>query len=252
MRRKSIQGGDYVLHFVVGDYGRDGDRELTGVDAFSDRERQAVPFPVTFLTMGRYGIMYESVYAIVGEEGLEFVAPVGEDREDMPDIFFRILRKNRKRYVRIVYRGAIHASHLPAPVVVGVKAWKLCPEESRLQFVEAGVHTLVAEYILPGRAIVGQRAYAIGKGLRVGGDGAGVAESAEIFSRIETVGGGKTKRTGSGSVESASMSLCIVFEKDDAILPAYPADLLREGAAPVEMHEQQGFCARRDCFLQAG
>ena len=72
---------NHALHLFVGHHLTDGKTEDFMMDAFGDWKGKATPLLISLLFVGRYRIVNECLYALIGQMALQFVAmltPHGE------------------------------------------------------------------------------------------------------------------------------------------------------------------------------
>lgn len=182
-----MKGLDDGLDLLVGHGLMAGDGEFLLADKLCDGQFERIPLPIATLAVGRNGVMNLRLDAFFDEETLQFVAARAENGEDVIDT---VAVRAYDSHLRITDFLLIANGNLLAALVVGIEVAKLNVEDSGLKLVDAGVIALVVVYVFFVTAVVAQGVDDVGQFCVVGGDGACIAQSAEILTRVEAMGSG--------------------------------------------------------------
>ena len=146
----------------------------------------------------------------------------------------------------LVARGDGAAAFVPL-----VQMRQLDAQDGGLQRVEPAVVALHLVDVLHPRAVVAQHAEAVGQLRVVGGDGAAVAQGAQVLAGIEAPGHGIAVRAQALALVARAVRLRAVFQHAQAVLAGNGQNCVHIGGLTVEMHRQDDFGARGDGGLDA-
>ena len=201
--------------------------------------------------------MNDCLYAIISQELLQCVPMVTQDRINMEHtiIVVGLTQQRRMNVFNVI------ASNLPTSLVVLIEIFELNREDSSLNFIEARVTADIIEYILSGRAIVGNRTNDGSETVIVRRDSSCIAKRPKVLTRIKTVGSSMSERTRSlhqrraitvfrgGHSKTrraeAAMSLRIIFNEEKLAITAYSSNILSTGTTPIQMDNENSLCSRR-------
>ncbi len=185
---------DDVLHLGVGHGLMTRNAKFLLVDGLRNRQAKSMPIGITGLLVRRYGVVNDSLHTFVGKKMLEGVTLLAEYRINMEDTVV-VAWVSDERVLDVV---DVETRNLASTRIVSIEILQPDSEGSSLDFVEAGIATLIREDVLASRAIVGDGTENIGKSIVVGGNGSGIAEGSEVLTRVEGVGGGVAEGASAG------------------------------------------------------
>ena len=131
-----------------------------------------------------------------------------------------------------------------APGIPFIELAEFDAEKSGLEFINAGVETGEVVLVLDACAVVAQGSHFFGQIMVIGGDRAGVAERAEVFTGVETGRGGVPQATGFASMVQRALRLGVVFDDLESVPGRDFHDGIHVGGLAVEMNRHDGFGSR--------
>ena len=149
----------------------------------------------------------------------------------------------------IAYFSFIASSNLLATLICLIKMAQFHIKDSGLEFIDTRVAAQIVVDIFLMTAIIAQSHHDSSQFVIVSGHSTSIAESAKVLAWIETVTSSIAKGTSLVVAKSTSMSLGIIFDEFQMMMPADVPNQGSIGATTIEMDNHDSACAWGDGTL---
>src|SRR5574344_180628 len=235
---ETIQEVDNIVGLFLRHDRMTGKAEFPGMNQFRDRETQLFPLPfAALLTVRRDGIVNQCCHAVLPEISLQAVALLRQHREYMPHTVTTDTRNADQGIFHLIY---ICSSNFTAMLVLTIEKIQFYVQHGSLQFVNTRITSEDIVHILLLTAVISQGTHHLSQRRVVRGHRPGIAESAKVLARIETMPCRIAQRTGMSPLKSTAMRLGIVLNEFQMMLPAQCHYPLVIGTTPVKMDYHHG------------
>ena len=132
-----------------------------------------------------------------------------------------------------IQRLIINRCQPPSFFVICIEIGKLLPEESRLQFIQAGIHAGESTDMAFFPAILAQQAEPFGQSGVVGDDYAAITQRAEVLGRVETETAQVAPGTHAPALVERPVSLGAVLDHTQVVVAGDGRDGTKAGRVAV-------------------